>query len=358
MSDNNMYRIRLSKTDRGICPKCGRREYHLYKDFQTNRLIDNECGRCSHSGEGHCNYHFPPRLFFDKYPERKKEFFGNDYSNLENRFSNRKNNFSNQWNNFSNNTYKTDLEELLKDFNDCTYIPMDHIRSTKQDTLWAGYLGDFLQRKGISSEDIIESCKDMGVRSNLSNQTLYFITDQTHNIRSAKILDYDTNGHRIHYSNERGKSKFYRPDVTWLHTKYEKDIQVVNQDFKYKFKNNVFGYENLLNKILSYGREKTIPWALESEKAAFIMNMLFKRKYPQIAMIGLGGKGNLSTKMLLGLKELEIPSLIYFPDKGCFNDSQEQAQKVFNDLGISIKVDDNLENSNLKDGSDIIDLIL
>lgn len=353
MSHNSNFRFGLSddKRDRGFCPKCHRHDFTPYKDYKTNRLIDKtECGRCSHQGEGSCNYNLTPKAYFEKYPERKKEFFGNKYSNYPNKFSSRENRFINRENNFSNNTYKVDLEALLKDFNDCSYIPMDYIRTTKQDTLWAGYLGDFLQRKGISSEDIIESCKDMGVRSNLSNQTLYFITDKTHNPRSAKILDYDTNGHRIHYSN--------RPDVTWLHTKYEKDIQVVNQDFKFTFKNNVFGYENLINKIQTHGIENTKLWGLESEKAAFIMNMLFGREHSEIAMIGLGGKGNLSTKMLLGLKELDISSLIYFPDKGCFNDSLEQTKKVYNDLGISIKVCDNLENSSLKDGADIIDLIL
>lgn len=385
MVHNHNFRFGLSddKNDRGECPKCHRKDFTPYKDYKTNQLVDKqECGKCSHVGlesEGHCNYHLPPKEYFKKYPEKRQYFFGNEqdnyqnkYSNHQNYFSNRKNNYFNYRNNFyndrntfCNNSYKVDLEVLMERFNKCDYIPNDYLHTSASDSLELCSLGKYLLSKNIDREDIVEMYKDMYIRSNYFSQTLYYLTDSTHKVRSAKIMDYDSEGHRIHYGKENKptntdnqQSNIFRADASWLHKKYEKEIKEVNKDFSFKFVNTVFGYENLLQTIKCYGVKQTVVWAFEAEKTASIIHLLYKRKYPHLAMIGLGGEGNLSTNMLLGLKELEINSVLAFPDKGCLMDWKEKSEKISNYLGIEILVSDKVETSRLKSGADLVDFVL
>jgi hypothetical protein len=411
MVHNSNFRFGLSddKNDRGICPKCGRKDFTPYKDYETNQLIDKQvCGKCSHIGlesEGHCNYHLPPREYFNQHPERRQYFFGNEQGNYSNKQNNYPNNYfnypnkySNHWNNFTNNPnnfynnpnrfgnesfgynkgfyptnqypyynrgynkeldnnpYKIDLEVLMEKFYKCDYIPNDYLHTSVSDSLELCSLGKYLLSKKIDREDIIQMSLDMGVRTNYYSQTLYYLTDKTHKVRSAKIMDYDTEGHRIHYS--KTNKNVFRTDASWLHTKYIKEMKEVNKDFKFRFVNTVFGYENLMQTIKCYGVKQTVCWLFEAEKTASIIHLLYKKKYPHIAMIGLGGEGNLSTNMLLGLKELEIDSVLAFPDKGYLEDWKVKAEKVSTDLGIEILVSDKIETSRLKNGEDLVDFVL
>jgi hypothetical protein len=417
MVHNSNFRFGLSdKNDRGICPKCGRKDFTPYKDYETNQLIDKQvCGKCSHIGlesEGHCNYHLPPREYFNQHPERRQYFFGNEqgnysnkqnnypnnyfnwqnnYFNYPNKYTNRWNNFTNHSNNFynnpnrfgnesfgynkgfyptnqypyynrgynkelDNNPYKIDLEVLMEKFYKCDYIPKDYLHTSVSDNLELCSLGKYLLSKKIDREDIIQMSLDMGIRTNYYSQTLYYLTDKTHKVRSAKIMDYDTEGHRIHYS--KTNKNVFRADASWLHTKYIKEMKEVNKDFKFRFVNTVFGYENLMQTIKCYGVKQTVCWLFEAEKTASIIHLLYKKKYPHIAMIGLGGEGNLSTNMLLGLKELEIDSVLAFPDKGYLEDWKVKAEKVSTDLGIEVLVSDKIETSRLKNGEDLVDFVL
>ena len=441
MTRNSNFRFGLSddKNDRGICPKCGRKDFTPYKDYETNQLIDKQiCGKCSHVGlesEGHCNYHLSPREYFKQHPERRQYFFGNEqgnysnkqnnypnnYFNYPNKYTNRVNYFSNRWNNFTNNSnnfynnpnrlgnesfgynkgfysnsqypyynrgynkesnnnpyrvdsnpYKIDLEVLMEKFYKCDYIPNDYLHTSVSDSLELCSLGKYLLSKKIDREDIIQMSLDMGIRTNYYSQTLYYLTDKTHKVRSAKIMDYDTQGHRIHYSNtnkpsntnnqpsntQNNQSNIFRTDATWLHTKYIKEMKEVNKEFSFRFVNTVFGYENLLKTIECYGVKQTVVWLFEAEKTASIIHLLYKKKYPHIAMIGLGGEGNLSTNMLLGLKELEIDSVLAFPDKGYLEDWKVKAEKVSTDLDIEVLVSDKIETSRLKNGEDLVDFVL
>ncbi len=434
MVHNSNFRFGLSddKNDRGICPKCGRKDFTPYKDYETNQLIDKQiCGKCSHVGlesEGHCNYHLPPREYFNQHPERRQYFFGNEqgnysnrqnnypnnYYNQQNNYYNQQNKYSNRWNNFSkysnnfynnpnrfgnesfgynkgfysnsqypyynkgynkelnNNPYKIDLEVLMEKFYKCDYIPNDYLHTSVSDSKELCSLGKYLLSKKIDREDIIQMSLDMGIRTNYYSQTLYYLTDKTHKVRSAKIMDYDTQGHRIHYNKtnkptnsnnqpsntQNNQSNVLRTDASWLHTKYIKEMKEVNKDFKFRFVNTVFGYENLLKTIQCYGVKQTVVWLFEAEKTASIIHLLYKKKYPHIAMIGLGGEGNLSTNMLLSLKELGVDSAVAFPDKGYLEDWKEKAEKVSTDLDIEVLVSDKIETSRLKNGEDLVDFVL
>jgi len=364
MVHDRNFRFGLSddSKDRGVCPKCHRRDFTPYKDYETNQLIDKElCGNEYYNSQNkysnHTNTYNNNSNKNRNYSDRS---FGNSLQNNPN-FSPNKRNYGIYGGDnrvLNNNPNKLDLEALIERLYDCDYIPNDYIKSKGIDSLEMCSLGNYLLSKKIDREDIIEMYKDMYMRSNTFEQTIYYLTDSTHRIRSAKIMNYDKDGHRIRYSSENKDNSTFIADAFWLHKQYEKELKEVNSRYHFNYKGLPFGLENLLKTIENYGVKETVVWLFEAEKSASIMHLLYKKRYPHLAMIGLGGKGNLSTRMLVSLKELGINSLIAFPDKGCLMDWRENAQKIYYELGMSILVSDKIETSTLEDGKDIIDFVL
>lgn len=64
---NYTYSLERPKRDKGVlCPNCNTKRYKLYRDANGEKL-DDTVGRCERINS--CNYHKPPRVWFDEHPE-------------------------------------------------------------------------------------------------------------------------------------------------------------------------------------------------------------------------------------------------------------------------------------------------
>ena len=54
------------------CPSCGQNTFVRYIDNETGEYLSDEVGRCDR--EDKCGYHYPPRKFFEDYPEERSKY--------------------------------------------------------------------------------------------------------------------------------------------------------------------------------------------------------------------------------------------------------------------------------------------
>jgi hypothetical protein len=152
--------------------------------------------------------------------------------------------------------------------------------------------------------------------------------DHTGNIRSGKIMNYDT------ATGKRQKNKDGKPLIHWAHSV----LKIPN----YNLKQCLFGL-HLLN-------ETTKQVAIvESEKTALIMSI----EFPEYTWMSTGSLQGFKYEYLAPLKGKDI---IAFPDKGGYDKWQKTAEKL-NEKGFEIEVSQFLENNEYDDGWDLVDVL-
>ena len=152
--------------------------------------------------------------------------------------------------------------------------------------------------------------------------------DHTGNIRSGKIMNYDT------ATGKRQKNKDGKPLIHWAHSV----LKIPN----YNLKQCLFGL-HLLN-------ETTKQVAIvESEKTALIMSI----EFPEYTWMSTGSLQGFKYEYLAPLKGKDI---IAFPDKGGYDKWRDTAD-MLNNNGFEIEVSKLLENKEYEDGWDLVDVI-
>ena len=280
------YRYHLDKTSKKFnCPKCGKKSFVKYIETETGHYADSQYGRCDR--EIKCGYF--------EYPN------GNSIIN-----------------------YNYVAPPPVKP----TYIDREILQKTltkyEINPLTTYHYSHY-------DEDEVNVTIDkyqIGTSNKFNNSTVFWQMDNTGNIRSGKIMNYDTS------TGKRQKNKDGKPLIHWVHSILKKPNYILKQC--------LYGL-HLLN-------ETTKQVAIvESEKTALIMSIEFS----QYTWMSTGSLQGFKYEYLAPLKGTAI---IAFPDKGGYVQWQKTAD-ILNDKGFDIKVSQFLENKEYKDGWDLVDIL-
>ncbi|RMZ50222.1 hypothetical protein EB822_09415 [Flavobacteriaceae bacterium PRS1] len=167
----------------------------------------------------------------------------------------------------------------------------------------------------------------IGSHNHWNGATIYWQIDKFQRVRSGKIMLYNaSNGKRVQEPYNH---------INWVHT--------VLKTPHFNLKQCLFG-EHLVNEF-----PNKIVAIVEAEKTASYMSIL----YPDKIWLATGSKGNFKYELL---KSLYGRTIICYPDKSEFNNWNEVAISL-KERGFNISVADVLENTNLPDGSDLVDYL-
>ena len=280
------YRYHLDKTSKKFnCPQCGKKSFVKYIETETGHYAESQYGRCDR--ETSCGYSMYP-----------------------------------------NNNSILNYEYIAPEPLIPSYIEKEILQKTLT-KYEINPLTTYLYRH--YDEDKVNVTIDkyqVGTSNQFNNSTVFWQMDYTGNIRSGKIMDYDTS------TGKRRKNKDGKPLINWVHSV----LEIPN----YNLKQCLFGL-HLLN-------ETTKQVAIvESEKTALIMSI----EFPQYTWMSTGSLRGFKYEYLAPLKEKDI---IAFPDKGGYVQWQKTAE-ILNEKGFEIEVSKLLENKNYEDGWDLVDVI-
>ena len=168
----------------------------------------------------------------------------------------------------------------------------------------------------------------VGTSKQFNNSTVFWQMDNTGNIRSGKIMDYDTS------TGKRRKNKDGKPLINWVHSALKIP--------KYNLKQCLFGLHLLNDNVKQVA-------IVESEKTALIMSI----EFPNYTWMSTGSLQGFKHEYLAPLKGTAI---IAFPDKEGYVQWQKTAD-ILNDKGFEIEVSKLLENKEYDDGWDLVDIL-
>jgi hypothetical protein len=159
--------------------------------------------------------------------------------------------------------------------------------------------------------------------------TVFWQIDENYNIKAGKIMLYN--------SNTGGRIKKPFNHVSWMHKKLKLN--------NFELQQCLFG----LHCITIQEDYKTI-CIVESEKTAIIMSIIF----PSNIWMATGSKSNFKEQLLQPIKHRKI---IAYPDKSEFVKWNAVADELLK-KGFNIKCSRLLEGTRLKNGEDLVDLVL
>ena len=264
-----------------ICPNCGKKTFKCYVDVNTGERVDPaKYGRCERISA--CRYHRYPKIREDdisssRYvPPAPEEIKPLDFVD--------KNLMQATFNEFKNNVFFMYLVKLF----------------------------------GIEKAYQLQEAYNIGTAK--GGGTIFWQQDRAQNIRTAKVMYYNSNG-------KRNKDR-----MSWFVHKKIKD------DFNYR--------------QCFFGLHLTTPdkpvALCESEKTAIIMSV-FEPSYTWIAS---GGSEMINDERLFELPRLDK----VYADNGQFEKWERKTRMFLPEMDIS--VDEAVNNGILKDGDDILDLYL
>jgi len=280
------YNYHLDKTSKKFnCPKCGEKRFVKYIEIETGHYAESQYGRCDR--ETKCGYIM--------YPNK---------------------------NSIVNYNYVAPLP--LKP----SYIEKEILKKTLT-KYEINPLTTYLYNHYSKDEVNITIDKyQVGTSNQFNNSTVFWQMDNTGNIRSGKIMAYDTS------TGKRRKNKDGKPLIHWVHSVLKKT--------KYNLKQCLFGLH-----LLSKSTKKV--FIVESEKTAIIMSI----EYPQYTWMSTGSLNGFKYEYLAPLKSKEI---IAFPDKGGYEKWSSTADNL-NKRGFNVRVSNGLEINKYKIGWDLVDIL-
>ena len=280
------YKYKLDKSSQKYnCPKCNKKRFVKYVETETGHYAESKYGRCDR--ETSCGYALYPT---------NNSIINNDYV----------------------------MPTVVKP----SYIEKEILQKTltKYEInplvtyLYSNY-----------SEDEVKATIEkyhIGTSKQFDQSTVFWQMDNTGNIRSGKIMAYNTS------TGKRLKANDGKPLINWVHSA----LNTPN----YNLKQCLFGL-HLLNDTV-----KQIA-IVESEKTALIMSI----EFPQYTWMSTGSLQGFKYEYLDPIKSSNI---IAFPDKGGYRKWQETATTL-NKEGFNIEVSKLLEKTKYKDGWDLVDVI-
>ena len=276
------YKYELMKGSRRyICPKCQKKEFKVYVKTGTNIVVDEtKYGRCNRQDA--CRYHLYPKL-------------GKDDIN--------------------SSRYVPPAPEEIKPLD---FVSKDLMQATFNEFKSNVFFMWLVKMFGIEKAYQLQEAYNIGTAK--GGGTIFWQQDREQNIRTAKVMYYNSNG-------KRNKDR-----MSWfVHKK-------IREDFNYR--------------QCFFGLHLTTPdkpvALCESEKTAIIMSV-FEPGYTWIAS---GGSEMINDERLFELPRLDK----VFADNGQFEKWERKTRAFEPEMDIS--VDEAVNNGILKEGDDILDLYL
>ncbi len=280
------YKYHLDKSSKKFkCPKCNKKCFVKYIETETGHYADSQYGRCDR--EIKCRYF--------EYPNGNS-IISYNYVALPP----------------IKPTY-IDKEILQKTLTKYEINPLVIY-------LYSNYSKDEVEKTIVKYH--------LGTAEIFDGATIFWQKDDTGNIRTGKIMAYDTS------TGTRLKTNDGKPLISWVHSILKKT--------NYNLKQCLFGL-HLLNQTI---KQVAI---VESEKTALIMSI----EFPQYTWMSTGSLQGFKYDYLTPLKEKDITA---FPDKGAYNKWKETAD-VLNNKGFNIEVSKLLETKEYEDGWDLVDMM-
>ena len=280
------YKYHLDKSSKKFnCPQCSKKRFVKYIETETGHYTESQYGRCDR--ETSCGYSMYP-----------------------------------------NNNSILNYEYIAPEPVIPSYIEKEILQKTLT-KYEINPLTTYLYNHYNEDEVNVTIDKyQVGTSNQFNNSTVFWQMDYTGNIRSGKIMAYDTS------TGKRRKNKDGKPLLHWAHSILEIP--------KYNLKQCLFGL-HLLN-------ETTKQVAIvESEKTALIMSI----EFPNYTWMSTGSLNGFKHEYLAPLKGTAI---IAFPDKEGYVQWQKTAD-ILNDKGFEIEVSKLLENKEYDDGWDLVDVL-
>ena len=271
------YRFHLQRgtaVNKSNCPAChGKRCFRKYVDEKGMVQFPDDVGRCDH--ENHCGYHYTPKQFFADHPDLKPE---ND---------------------------------------DDTYINNILVHKVKAKPKSPSFIDSSIMQKSLTAYNtnplFVFLCdkfgeanaKDLFLRYNVGTaklwggSTVFWQVDVQGKVRTGKIMQYDSNGHRI-------KDPVSR--INWAHSILKLD--------GFHLQQCIFGEH-----LLTSEPDKQVA-IVESEKTAIIASFYL----PQYLWLATGGKGTCWHEEVL--KVLHNRQVILFPDLKGTDDWRDKMQLI------------------------------
>ena len=259
-------------SSRYTCPKCGRSHcFTRYIDTWTGQYLADDVGMCDH--KKNCGYHKPPREYFKEH--------GNGY------LSERKQ--------FASPEFVKPIEGKFD------VIPMSAIAKLERLNHERNTLKKFLLEH-FPLSDLQQVFSDYHIGTAKNGETIFPQIDIQGRCRTAKIMAYDENGHRIKGETDK---------INWLHARLKQKKRLSHN---WNLKQCLFG-EHLLS-----SRPNDAVCLVESEKTAIICALT----YPEECLwLACGGKQNLKPEMC---QALEGRNVLLFPDADAVADWEERSK--------------------------------
>lgn len=276
------YKYELMKGSRRyICPKCQKKEFKVYVKTGTNIVVDEtKYGRCNRQDA--CRYHLYPRL---------------------------------GKNDINSSRYVPPAPEEVKTLD---FVDKDLMQATFNEFKSNVFFMYLVKMFGIEKAYQLQEAYNLGTAK--GGGVIFWQQDREQNIRTGKVMYYNSNG-------KRNKDR-----MSWfVHKK-------IREDFNYR--------------QCFFGLHLTTPdkpvALCESEKTAIIMSV-FEPSYTWIAS---GGSEMINDERLFELPRLDK----VFADNGQFEKWERKTRMFLPEMDIS--VDEAVNNGILKEGDDILDLYL
>lgn len=274
------YRYTLDKGSKKFrCPSCRKKRFVKYLDRKEDTYLPEKYGRCDR--EHNCGY------FFSPYED--DSIMGNSQDD---------------WRESTVNDTQSKQEES-PDF--IPYEIFNRSRAKYESNQFIQYLLTLFDESTVS--ELIQKYH-LGTSKHWKGSTVFWQIDQQGNIRTGKVMLYDSDGHRV-------KQPFNH--IHWVHS-------IMFDDFN--LDQCLFG-EHLIT-------DEDDPVAIvESEKTAIIASVYF----PKYTWIASGAKHNLKAEKCQCLMGKQVT---LFPDVGAYEDWQQKASEL--SYFCNINTSDLLEN--------------
>ncbi|RYU94745.1 DUF6371 domain-containing protein [Emticicia agri] len=295
-----------------VCPACGKKEFKLYKNNETDAYLSNHVGKCNRIVK--CNYHYSPKQFFEENPNSKVLFY-----------------------------------QSPKTFNEVKrqgdFIASEYVEASfnNKENNFGIYVKSLFGKE--VSEKLMKTYK-IGTSDCWRGATIFWQIDGNSKAHTGKVILYNS------VSGKRVKEPF--PHISWVHTKLERNLVLK----KFNLSQCLFG-EHLINK---YQPDKVIA-LVESEKTAVIASVLL----PDLLWLAVGSLSNLTVErceVLTGRKLILYPDLGIRNIKGLtpYDTWLNKGELLKKHLGCQVIISDLLEQkaslSERESGLDISDFLI
>lgn len=259
---------------RHTCPYCGAPHQFAYYVNEDGKALNEYVGRCNR--ETNCGKHYKPTDFFRDHP---------DFTIKE------------EW-----------MHQAPKVERRLCFIDRHHVTRYRSDN---SVLINFLRRV-FDIEDVERACRNYRIGATADGRTVFWQIDHEGRVRSGKVMEYGTDGHRI---------KKEQDCITWMHTILKKDGYLPTD---WQLTQCLFG-EHLLK-----SRPEAQVCIVESEKTALIASIYDRSK----VWLATGGKNNLNGERIAPLQGRKV---VIFPDADAVDKWKEFAANAerFYDITVA-----------------------